>query len=87
MQKERIIAGLKAKDRMTTEYFYEKYSRPLFAVICRIISDREVAEEVFYTSFIKIMTDIESYEYSKNGPFYAWMAGICRRASSGVIAK
>ena len=77
MQEEQIIAGLLAKDRKTTEYLYEKYSRPLYAVVCREISDQELAEEAFYISFIKITRTIESYDLSK-GHFYAWMAGICR---------
>lgn len=77
MQKEQIIAGLRAKDRLTTEYLYEKYSRSLYAVICREISDQELAEEAFYFSFIEITRTIESYDLSK-GQFYAWMAGICR---------
>ena len=80
MQEDEIIAGLKIKDRKTTEYLYEKYSRALFAVILRIISDSDIAEEVFHDSFLKITKKIDSYDESK-GRLYTWMAYICRYAS------
>ena len=80
LQEEEIIAGLRARDRKTTEYLYEKYSRALFAVISRIITDRDIAEEVFHDAFIKITRKIDSYEESK-GRLYTWMANICRNAA------
>ena len=80
MQEDELIAGLRAKDRKTTEYLYEKYSRALFAVIARIISDRDIAEEVFHDAFIKITRKIDSYEESK-GRLYTWMANICRNSA------
>ncbi|MFL0684646.1 MAG: RNA polymerase sigma factor [Algoriphagus aquaeductus] len=80
MQEEEIIAGLRARDRKTTEYLYEKYSRALFAVISRIIADQDIAEEVFHDAFIKITKKIDSYEESK-GRLYTWMANICRNSA------
>lgn len=80
MQEEEIIAGLRARDRKTTEYLYEKYSRALFAVISRIILDSDIAEEVFHDAFIKITRKIDSYEESK-GRLYTWMANICRNSA------
>ncbi|SHO59498.1 RNA polymerase sigma factor [Algoriphagus zhangzhouensis] len=77
MEEQEIIAGLRSRDRATTEYLYEKYSRALFAVISRIISDQTIAEEVFHDSFIKITRKIDLYDESK-GRLYTWMANICR---------
>ncbi|WP_026954449.1 RNA polymerase sigma factor [Algoriphagus vanfongensis] len=80
MQEEEIIAGLRARDREATEYLYEKYSRALFAVISRIISDQTIAEEVFHDSFVKITRKIDQYDETK-GRLYTWMANICRNAA------
>ncbi len=80
LQEEQLIAGLRAKDRKTTEYLYEKYSRALYAVISRIIFDQDIAEEVFHDSFIKITRKIDSYDESK-GRLYTWMANICRNSA------
>ena len=80
MQEEQLIEGLRGRDRKTTEYLYEKYSRALFSVISRIISDHDIAEEVFHDAFIKITRKIDSYEESK-GRLYTWMANICRNSA------
>ncbi|WP_026968602.1 RNA polymerase sigma factor [Algoriphagus terrigena] len=80
MQEDELIAGLRARERKTTEYLYDKYSRALFAVISRIISDPDIAEEVFHDAFIKITKKIDSYEESK-GRLYTWMANICRNSA------
>lgn len=80
MEEEQIIAGLRAQDRKTVEYLYEKYSRALFAVISRIITDKDIAEEVFHDAFIKITRKIDSYDESK-GRLYTWMANICRNSA------
>ncbi|MHA7130315.1 RNA polymerase sigma factor [Algoriphagus namhaensis] len=80
MEESELIAGLRAKNRKTVDYLYEKYSRALFGVISRIIYDKEIAEEVFHDSFVKIIQKIDSYDESK-GRLYTWMANICRNAA------
>jgi RNA polymerase sigma-70 factor (ECF subfamily) len=80
LEEQQLIDGLRAKDRKTVEYLYDKYSKALFAVISRIIVDKDIAEEVFHDAFIKITRKIDSYEESK-GRLYTWMANICRNAA------
>ncbi|GAB2627715.1 sigma-70 family RNA polymerase sigma factor [Belliella aquatica] len=80
LEEEQLIAGLRAQDRKTVEYLYDKYSRALFAVISRIIIDKDIAEEVFHDAFIKITRKIDGYDESK-GRLYTWMANICRNSA------
>ncbi|ERM80563.1 RNA polymerase [Rhodonellum psychrophilum GCM71 = DSM 17998] len=80
MEEEQLIAGLRVQDRKTIEYLYDKYSRALFAVISRIIIDKDIAEEVFHDAFVKITRKIEGYDESK-GRLYTWMANICRNSA------
>ncbi|PZX48434.1 RNA polymerase sigma factor [Algoriphagus chordae] len=80
MEEIQLIAGLRAKDRKTTEYLYDKYSRALFAVISRIVFDKDIAEEVFHDAFVKITKKIDRYDESK-GRLYTWMANICRNSA------
>jgi RNA polymerase sigma factor (sigma-70 family) len=80
LEEEQLIAGLRAHDRKTIEYLYDKYSRALFTVISRIITDKDIAEEVFHDAFIKITRKIDSYDESK-GRLYTWMANICRNSA------
>jgi|TARA_R100000365_G_scaffold3642_1_gene12962 RNA polymerase sigma factor (sigma-70 family) len=80
LQEDQLIQGLRARDKKTVDYLYEKYSRALLGVIFRIISDQDIAEEVFHDAFIKITRKIDSYEESK-GRLYTWMANICRNSA------
>ncbi len=77
MQEEQIIAGLKAKDRESIEYLYDKYSGSLFGVICKTVSNEEIAEEVFHSAFMSIIFHIDRYNRNE-GRFYCWMVQICR---------
>lgn len=80
MQEEQLIEGLRNRDRQSVDYLYEKYSRALYAVISRVIRDRDIAEEVFHDAFVKIIRRIDSYDESK-GRLYTWMANVCRNAA------
>jgi RNA polymerase sigma factor (sigma-70 family) len=80
LEEKELIAGLRDRDKKTVEYLYEKYSRALFSVIGRIITDKDVAEEVFHDAFVKITRKIDSYDESK-GRLYTWMANICRNTA------
>ncbi|WP_114752247.1 RNA polymerase sigma factor [Pleomorphovibrio marinus] len=80
MEEQSLITGLRARDKQTVEYVYDHYSRALFAVISRIISDKDIAEEVFHDAFVKITRKIDSYDESK-GRLYTWMANICRNTA------
>lgn len=80
MQEDQLITGLRAKDKRTVDYLYEKYSRALFVVISRVIKDHDIAEEVFHDAFVKIIRRIDSYDESK-GRLYTWMANVCRNAA------
>lgn len=80
LEEDQLISGLRAQDRKTIEYLYDKYSAALFAVISRIITDKDIAEEVFHDAFIKITRKIDSYSEEK-GRLYTWMANICRNAA------
>lgn len=80
MEEEALINGLRARNKQSQEYLYEKYSAALFGVISRIIFDRDIAEEVFHDAFVKIVTKIDNYDASK-GRLYTWMANICRNSA------
>ncbi|WP_332913270.1 RNA polymerase sigma factor [Algoriphagus boritolerans] len=72
MQEEQLIEGLRARDRKTTEYLYEKYSRALYAVIARILSDQDIAEEVFHDAFIKITKKLTLMKSQKGAYTLGW---------------
>jgi RNA polymerase sigma factor (sigma-70 family) len=58
-------------------YLYDHYSAALFGVICRIVRQEAIAEEILQDVFVKIWDKIEGYDSSK-GKLFTWMLNIAR---------
>jgi RNA polymerase sigma factor (sigma-70 family) len=80
LSEEDLIRRLKSSDRQAVEYLYDKYSGALLGVIYRILSDKDIAEEVFHDAFVKICQKINQYD-TERGRLYTWMANLCRNAA------
>lgn len=74
------MQGLQQKSAQALHVIYERYSPALFGVICRIIPDEHVAEDVLQESFIKIWNSAATYDTSK-GRLFTWMLNVCRNAA------
>ncbi len=75
-----LVSDLRRKDRRAIAYLYDNYSKALFGVVQRIVNERELAEEVFHDAFVKIYTNIHSYDEQK-ARLFTWMLNICRNAA------
>lgn len=75
-----LVSDLRRKDRRAIAYLYDNYSKALFGVVQRIVNERELAEEVFHDAFVKIYTNIHSYDERK-ARLFTWMLNICRNAA------
>ncbi len=80
IEEDELVSRLQANERGAVEYLYKKYAGALLGVIGRIITDTDLAEEVFHDAFVKICQKSESYDPSK-GRLYTWMANICRNSA------
>jgi len=68
---------LKTRSRDAFSELYDKYSAALFGVICRIVQNKVIGEELLQDVFIKIWKNIDKYEASK-GTLFTWMLHITR---------
>ena len=57
------------------ELLYDNYSAALFGVCLKILNDQELAEDVLQDAYIKIWSNIQSYDNSK-GIIFIWMLNI-----------
>lgn len=78
------MALLQQRKEQAFSYLYDNYSGALLGVICGIISDRELANDVLQNVFINIWRKIESYDPAK-GRLFTWMLNIARNASIDEI--
>jgi RNA polymerase sigma factor (sigma-70 family) len=77
---DELIGLLKKSDPQAFSVLYDNYSRALFGVIKKIISDNNIAEDLLQDTFIKIWNSRNMYDPSK-GRLYTWMLNIARNTS------
>ncbi|MFN8417233.1 MAG: RNA polymerase sigma factor [Cytophagaceae bacterium] len=74
MNEAELIRGCIQGDRKAQNLLYQKYKGLLFAMCCRYSSDKEEAKDIFQESFIKIFSNIQSFE--QKGSFDGWLKRI-----------
>ena len=62
---------------------YDRYSKPLFGIITRIIYDEQTAEEILQQTFLKAWDKIDTYK-SQYGSLFTW---LCTIAKNNAIDK
>lgn len=53
-----------------------RHQSKLFSYILFVVRDREIADDLFQETFVKVITKLQEGKYSPNGKFSAWMMRI-----------
>ena len=70
-----LIGRYLANDLSAFDSLYEKYKRPLYAYICRILSgNKALADDMFQQTWIKIIANFEKYRETER--FLPWTMRI-----------
>ncbi|MES2798963.1 MAG: RNA polymerase sigma factor [Bacteroidota bacterium] len=75
-----IVQKVKQGDENAFEVLYDNYSSALFGVCLKIVNDQAVAEDVLQDAYLKIWSNIQSYDSSK-GSIFTWMLNIARNSA------
>jgi len=81
---QELIASLRHKDEQAFSYLYDHYSGALYGVICQIVENTELGNDVLQEAFINIWRHIDSYDETK-GRLFTWMLNIARNAAIDKI--
>lgn len=76
----RIVERVKQGDSDAFEQLYDSYSAALFGVCLKILNNQELAEDVLQDAFVKIWTNIQSFDATK-GTIFTWMLNISRNSA------
>jgi len=79
-----LVRLLQQRSQHVFSYLYDNYSGALLSIICNIVKDQELANDVLQEVFVKIWRQIESYDSSK-GRLFTWMLNIARNASIDTV--
>lgn len=74
---ESLVEMLRNRDMRGISILYDNYSKTLFAIIIRIVENKELAEDILQEAFVKIWNNFSSYDSTK-GRLYTWMLNIAR---------
>jgi RNA polymerase sigma factor (sigma-70 family) len=83
-QETALVTLLKSRDKKAFEQLYDRFSGALYTVICQIVPDRDMANDVLQDVFVNIWRRIESYDATK-GRLYTWLLNIARNASIDTV--
>lgn len=77
LEEPELVAALQQQKKVGADALYEMYSGSLMGVVARVISDREIAEDVLQDVLVKIWNSIQQYDPSK-GRLFTWMVNVAR---------
>ena len=80
-----LMEQVKRGDRAAFDRLYEKYRRPIMSFLNTMISDRDVVDEIFQETFLKLFRAREAYE--KRAKFTTFLWTIARNTALDWIAK
>ena len=81
---EELILLLKTGDQSAFSYLYDNYAGALNTVICKLISDQHLAEDILQEAFVKIWNNFPNYD-SLKGRLFTWMLNITRNLTIDTI--
>ncbi len=80
---EDLVNRSRGGDPQAMEAIYERFNRPLFSLIYRYTSNREVAEDLLQDVFLKIFSNLDSLR--KTETFVSWMYRIAVNTCFGYL--
>lgn len=83
-KQEQIAASLKGKKTAAIEQLYDAYSAVLYGHVVRIVSSKELAEQVIQDTFLKAWHHGARYDTSK-GRLFTWLLKIARNNAIDAI--
>lgn len=94
---EQLIGRLADGDTVALEALYDRYSSLVFALVLRIVVDRQIAEELLQEVFVRVWQHAGAYEATR-GRVLSWLLGIAhnlalnelrrrRRRPQGVVSN
>ena len=84
LSEEELVLALRNREKIAVEALYDMYSSSLYGVICRIVIDIPIAEDVLQETFVKIWHSFSSYSPDK-GRLFTWMVNIARNLAIDKI--
>jgi RNA polymerase sigma-70 factor (ECF subfamily) len=83
---EALIARLAAGDRAALDLLYDRYAGPVYALVLRIIADRQAAEDLLQEVFLRVWQRAATYQANRGRPL-TWVLGIAHNLAIDEVRR
>ncbi len=83
---ELIVGYLKGNHQML-ELLIERHQKKIFSYILTVVKDKNIAEDIFQDTFIKIVNTIRGGYYKEEGKFIQWAMRIAHNLTIDFFRK
>lgn len=80
LQVETYLAQVQLRHRPAFEALYQHTSSRLFGLVCKIVTDREIAADVLQEAFLKVWQSADKYRSGLGGA-WAWICQLTRNCA------
>jgi len=81
---EELVLLLQRKDQQAFSYLYDNYSGALNGIICRMVDEVQLAEDILQEAFLKIWNNFGQYDSNK-GRLFTWMINLTRNLTIDIL--
>ncbi len=81
-----LVARLTEQDAAALDELYGRYSRPIYSLSYRILSDGSLAEDVLQDVFLKLWRQPHSYN-AERGTLSAWLLSVAHHRAIDVLRR
>ncbi|MFO8058844.1 MAG: sigma-70 family RNA polymerase sigma factor [bacterium] len=82
---EELFDRYRAGDRGSFEELLERYRKPLFTVVMRMVRDRQEAEDIFQDTFIRVVKHRDSFDSDRS--FSTWVFSIATNLAKDRLRR
>lgn len=75
---------IRARNQQAFSYLYDHYAGALNGVICRMVDEPRLAEDILQEAFVKIWNNFDYYDSSK-GRLFTWMVSLTRNLTIDTL--
>ena len=79
-----MVSLLQRKDQQAFSYLYDNYSGALNGIICRMVDEVQLAEDILQEAFLKIWNNFSQYDSNK-GRLFTWMINLTRNLTIDTL--
>lgn len=82
-----LIARYQAGEESALKFLVLRYERRLFSYIMASVKNKELAEDIFQDTFIKVINTIRLGNYQEEGKFFHWIMRIANNLKVDYFRK